>query len=146
MSTIKKWSKKELQIAYYIAKWDMNGLAIEVEDLMAGVIVGTTKSSLTRQVANFRYILDIPGYQLKNGSKAMAKIVEEFKDTTMTNVRKIVLKTIADAGVKVEIVKRNRINNKISNNTQLMNDRLQENFEANLRMAGMFRRLKPVKK
>jgi len=61
------WSKQELTIAYYVAKFNLNGLEnISLSELAEDVIKNTTKQSLNMQVANFRYLLDIPGHKLED--------------------------------------------------------------------------------
>ena len=46
----KDWSKEELTIAYYIAKWDLSGIDATMEELALAVIGDTTVTSLDMQV------------------------------------------------------------------------------------------------
>lgn len=108
------WSEKELTIAYYIAKWDFNGLGVSEEDVVELIIGETTIPSLKMQIANFRFLLNIEGYQLKDVSKAMKDLADKLKDKTMSQVRKIVLEIIDEQSEIIEKAQISR-NNKLAN-------------------------------
>ena len=147
MSTEKRiWSKKELVIAYYFAKWDMNGLGISKEELVNGVIGNTTIPSLDMQAANFRHIMGIEGYQLTNASKLMYKVVEELKDKTVTQMRKMVSKIIDKSELDIEVSNRRQNNIKVSLKADALNEFERTNFENQLKARRQHRNLVPVKK
>ena len=95
MKTSKRiWSKEELTIVYYIAKWDLSGIDITMEELANAVIGNTTLVSLNMQVSHFRSILDIEETNLTGASNVMRELVEEYKDFTMTQIRAKVVSKI----------------------------------------------------
>ena len=125
-----EWSKTELTIAYYLAKWDYTGLGISAEDIVDSVIPETTVHSLNMQTANFRYLLNIDGYKLSDASKLMKEIIGKYQNSTREMVRKLVLKSIQKCDL---MVGRNlRSNRKIEEKKDVLNRELQERFEAKL--------------
>ena len=146
MKTTKRiWNKTELTIAYYIAKWDYNGLAIEEEDLVEAVIENTTVASLRFQVANFRHVLNIEGFKKEGASAEMFALAEELKDTTSTNVRKIVLKAIENSEAKIKSNQVNKENKAAMKKRDLLNALSQKNFEAEMKLRkNLGQRLTPL--
>jgi len=141
------WTKEELTIAYYIAKWDYNGLGIEEEDLVESVIGNTTVASLQFQVANFRHILGIEGFTKSDASKAMYKLVDDLANTTMTNVRKLVLAKIDKSETKIQKAKVTKVNKAANTRRDELNAESQRNFEAQMLLQRKLgRRLTPVVK
>jgi hypothetical protein len=72
------WIKEELIIAYYIARCGRKGINHSYRELAETIIGKTTIKSLNCQVATFRYLLGIDGYQLRGSSKLKNEIVKEF--------------------------------------------------------------------
>tara|TARA_R110000744_G_scaffold380220_1_gene500315 strand:+ start:92 stop:523 length:432 start_codon:yes stop_codon:yes gene_type:complete len=90
----KDWSKEELTIAYYIAKWDLSGIDSTMEELALVVIGNTTVKSLDMQVMHFRRLLNLEENTLFANSKRMEELRKDYKDLTMTQVRKLVVSKI----------------------------------------------------
>ena len=137
------WTKEELIIAYYIAKWDYNGLQATENDLVDIAIGNTTKASLSMHVANFRYLLNIDGYKLENTSKLMDVIVEELKDKTITQVRSIANKTLAGKDDDFKKAESIRNNTKIAEGADKANILLILIFEKKLESMNRYRNLVP---
>lgn len=140
------WTRAELTIAYYIAKWDFNGLKISEKDLAEGVIGDTTVRSLQMQVANFRFILGYDGYVLKDYSKAQSEVATVLQNKTITQVRKIVDTIIEKSDVKLEKLENRRNNVKVNEVKNKLNKEAEELFAAKLFNLRKYRRLTPVKK
>jgi len=137
------WTKEELTIAYYIAKWDYNGLRATENDLVDIAIGNTTKASLNMHVANFRHLLNIDGYKLENTSKLMDVIIEELKNKTITQVRSIVNKILAGKEDKFAAAQTNRNNAKIAEGAEKANILLTLIFEKKLKSMNRYRNLIP---
>tara|TARA_R110002126_G_scaffold1823_4_gene10882 strand:+ start:381 stop:818 length:438 start_codon:yes stop_codon:yes gene_type:complete len=95
MKTSKRiWSKEELTIVYYIAKWDLSGIDISMEELAEAVIGNTTLVSLNMQVSHFKNILNIEETNLTGASNLMRELLEDYRDCTMTQIRARVISKI----------------------------------------------------
>lgn len=124
MTSSKKriWNEKELTIAYYIAKWDMLGVGVELEDLVNEVIGDTTVNSLNMQVANFRFLLNIPGRQLEHASNVMKELVDKYQNQTMTQMRRLLNVIISESDVKIEKAKTRRNNDTANEKRDVLNE------------------------
>lgn len=141
MTTKKRiWTKEELTIAYYIAKWDYNGLQIDEGELVDGVIGRTTKPSLQMQVANFRYLLDIEGYQLEDASEAMKELVAELQNKTVTQIRHMVIDYIQSHGDEIKTASLSKNNNEARIRAKALNEQEQLNHENKLKSWAKFGR------
>lgn len=140
------WTRAELTIAYYIAKWDYNGLKVSEEDLIEAVIGDTTKRSLDMQVANFRYILGIEGYSLEHFSKAQDDVATSLQNKTITQVRRLIETIIRNSDAKISFQQNRRNNDKIEDVRKQLNTDEQNRFEAKMNAFSKYRRLTPVKK
>lgn len=116
------WSKEELIIAYYISKWDLNGLNVSEDELVEAVIGRTTIPSLRMQVSNFRYLMNIEGQQLSHASEDMKELVGELQNTTVTNVRRMVLDYINLHIDKVRSVTNNKSNKIVAAKAKELNE------------------------
>lgn len=145
MSQNKKriWSSNELTIAYYIAKHGYTGLKISEYDFVEYIIGDTTIPSLRMQIANFRYLLNIEGYQLAAGGEqpAKRKIVEELQNLTATQVRRIIKDYVLTIEDSIEIAKRNKSNKEINKRKDALNAQEQINFENKLAQMRRYRKL-----
>jgi len=138
-----EWSEKDLVIAYYISKWDYNGLGIDEYDLIDSVIPNSTVQSLSMQVANFRHLLNIDGYKLSDSSKLMKVIVDKYDGVPAEKVKGIVSKIID--GCDVELGRGKRSNKAIDKKKLELNAELERNYQAKLKlMKNMGRNLKRV--
>lgn len=139
------WSKDELIIAYYIARYGYSGLNICEDDLVDYVIGDTTKNSLRMQSANFRYLLGIEGYALSHTSELQREIVEELKNKTTTQVRKIIQAKLEQSSdlISLGIVKKN--NHSIEKRKDQLNQQLKLNFEKEFERRSRGRKLIPKK-
>lgn len=145
MSTTKRiWTKEELTIAYYIAKWDYNGLQISEEDLVDGVIGRTTKPSLKMQIANFRYVLGIEGFKLEHASQAMKDLADELANKTVTQVRNLVVDIIVKSDTDIVKAQSSRSNKAIDKRRESLNKVSEETFQNKMRALGKYRNLTPV--
>jgi hypothetical protein len=138
------WSTEELTIAYYISKWDYSGLNISEEDLVNGVICDTTVASLRMNVANFRNLLNIEGFNLDHTTKAQKQLVEDLKDVTMMQVRQSVLAKISSSFENIKEQKVVKEINKKSEKLAKANKELQAEFERKLALAQKGRNLKKI--
>ena len=145
-TSIKKriWNKEELTIAYFIAKWGVDPLKMSEDELVEYVIGDTTKNSLKKQVANFRYLLNLDGYKLKDYSKAMSELVDELKNETYTNVKNSIEGYITENQDKISNLLVKSSNKKIDEKKHLLNKDLDDNFNRQLEAKRRFRRLRHV--
>ena len=137
------WSSNELIIAYYIAKHGYAGLKISEHDFVEYIIGDTTMPSLRMQVANFRYLLNIEGYQLAADGKQVAKskIVEDLQNLTATQVRRIIKDYVDSVEDSIEIAQRNKANREINKKKDALNAQEKINFENKLSHLRRYRRL-----
>lgn len=140
------WTKGELTIAYYIAKWNYNGLGADEAHIVDNVIGDTTRASLNMQTANFRYLLGIEGPQLDHTSQLQADIVEEYKNKTVTQMRKVLDNIIEPLSLKIKERKVFTNNSKTKERANALNEQSELNFHNKLKAMRMHRRLKPLKK
>ena len=126
------WTKQDLTVAYYIAKWDLNGLGISKDEIIDNVIGDSTVPSLNMQVANFRYLLGIEGYQLEHASEAMKDLVDELQNKTVTQVRAIVNAYIDKRYQKSRQTNVNKHNRQIEKKREELNEFEQRNHKAKL--------------
>jgi hypothetical protein len=138
------WSREELIIAYYIAKWDYNGLSITSEDIVDIAIKGSSKSSLNMHVANFRHLLNIDGYKLEHTSKLMDEVVEEMKNKTVTQVRGIVNMILDKKEDELEAARVKRKNAQIAERAEKANVVLFLIFENKVKAMQKHRRLRKL--
>lgn len=145
-TSIKKriWNKEELTIAYFIAKWGVDPLKMSEDELVEYVIGDTTKNSLKKHVANFRYLLNLDGYKLKDYSKAMSELVDELKNETYTNVKNSIEGYITENQDKISNLLVKSSNKKIDEKKHLLNKDLDDNFNRQLEAKRRFRRLRHV--
>lgn len=138
------WNKKELIIAYYIAKWGIHGLGVESEDLVESVIGDTTVKSLEMQISNFRFILDLPGNRLEHAGATKIKLAEELQNVTYTNIKKMVLGMINESGAKIKKAKISRNNKQTMDRRDELNARSQKNFKNKMKEMNRHRRLRSL--
>lgn len=143
-NTQRIWTRAELTIAYYIAKFGIESLKISAKDLAEAVIEDTTERSLDMQVANFRFILGIDGYQLEHFSAAQDDVATALQDKTITQVRKIVDFLIGVSDLKLEKLASRRNNVKVNDVKDKLNQESQTRFEAKLRAIGKYRNLRKL--
>lgn len=146
METSKKriWSKEELTIAYFIAKWSIGPLKMSEEDLVDCVIGNTSLNSLNKQVANFRYLLNIDGYKLKDYSKAMSSLVDELQNLTYHKVREMIQLYIKSNEETINCLIIKSKNSSVNEIKDALNLNLSKNYERQLEAKRKFRRLKHV--
>ena len=140
------WNNEELTIAYYIAKWDLNGLNMTEEDLADYVIGNTSTQSLRMQTANFRHLLGLEGYSLEDASEAQKSVVDLMANKTVTQVRNIIFTYADSVSDQISANKAKKTNSKIDIRKDELNDMLQMNFENQLAMKSMNRRLRRITK
>lgn len=87
----KLWNKSELTIAYYIARWGRKGIVQTQRELAESIIGMTTLKSLNCQIATFRYMMSIEGFQLRSTSKLKHEIVVELTHERASKVKQSVL-------------------------------------------------------
>lgn len=140
------WNKSELTIAYYIAKFGLNGLKMTQEHLAHNVIGNTTVRSLQMQAENFRYILGFDS-QLSHTSKAQRALADKLQNKTATQVREIIFDYCDIMEDVITKKVRAAANKKVASKKDQLNAQLQLNFEAQLKTyASLGRRLTPIKK
>lgn len=146
--TTRIWSKKELTIAFYIAKFGHVGLSASESEIAHGVIGNTTIVSLHMQIKHFKSILGIPGYTLNvEARRLMQEVVSDHKDTTSSNLRKYVNQVIEERRENIIKAERENINKKASGNAAKINKQEEINFKAKLDLyKRMGRRLSPLNK
>jgi len=135
------WSEQELTIAYYIARWDYAGLKISEHDMVEFIIGDTTINSLNMQVANFRFLLGIDGYQLSHTSKTMRALVDSLSRKTIVQIRRMVLDYIFSKGEYESVVGKKVKNEAASKKERELNRQYQINFEKELARRTMGRSL-----
>lgn len=134
------WTKSELTVAYYLAKFEGRGIKLH-EDELAGII-DTSLGSLRMQVANFRYLLNIEGWQLEHASNAMKGLIDELHGKTMTEVKRLVQSFMREKNVPKEILDRRTHNIIVNKKRDSLNAQYERNFMARLSMLKSKRRLK----
>lgn len=140
------WNNNELIIAYYVAKWDVNGLNMTEDELAEYVIGNTSTQSLRMQAANFKHLLGIEGYTLEDASQAQRDVVEQLKNSTVTQVRNIIFTYTDSVQEEFDARKASKVNKEVNEKRDQLNEKLQKDFEAQLKMKGMYRRLKKITK
>jgi hypothetical protein len=90
----KHWTRGDLIIALYIAKFGLRDIDMTRTELVSSVLKGTTLRSLNMQIANFRFLLNLEGVKLTATSKSKLEIVEEYGNTSRLNLRLIVTELI----------------------------------------------------
>jgi hypothetical protein len=138
------WNNNELIIAYYVAKWDVNGLKMTEEELAEYVIGNTSAQSLKMQAANFRHLLGIEGYTLEDASQAQRDVVEQLKNSTVTQVRNMIFTYTDSVQEEFDARKASKTNKAVNEKRDQLNAQLQKDFEAQLKMKGMYRRLRKL--
>jgi hypothetical protein len=138
------WNNKELTIAYYIAKWDSNGLKMSKEDLAEFVITNTSIRSLDMQAANFRFLLGLEGYQLEDASVAQKNLVDELDNLTVTQVRNIIFTYADSVSDRTEELKRKSANKSVNQKRDELNAELDKNFQARVNSISQFRNLRKL--
>lgn len=142
----RKWTEKELLVAYYVARFGRTGLDADDDELTEIIIPGSTIAGLNMQAANFRYLLNLDGYKLSHTSKLQEKITEEYKNKTTTQIRNELHEFFCSFEEKVEsnAVKRN--NCECERRKQALNTQYEENFKAKFTQLSKGRRLVRVNK
>ena len=138
------WNKEELIIAYYIAKWGLTGIDVTPEELAESVIGDTTEASLQMQVANFRSILNIEGFQLDHTSKAQNDLINEYKNTTMTQIRAQVISKIQSSVSNIISNKKKKNALESSKRVQSLNADLQKNHDNKVASMQKYRNLRKL--
>tara|TARA_R110000737_G_scaffold317350_1_gene327961 strand:+ start:136 stop:585 length:450 start_codon:yes stop_codon:yes gene_type:complete len=149
MSNSKRiWNNEELTFAYYVAKHgNLKALQMTKEDVVYHIIGNTTERSFDMQVENFRHLLGIGESAYDNYSQKMVEVSESLKNTTITNVRTILMNYATKMDVVAQERRVKRANESKMEKRDELNSTLNKNFEAKLeamRLSG--RRLTPVKK
>mgnify|MGYP003675776123 FL=1 len=142
------WNNEELTFAYYVAKFgQLEKMKMTKDDVVYHIIGDTTERSFDMQVENFRNLLGLVDSPYNNYSQKMVEVSESLKNTTITNVRTILM----DYAIKMDDVAEERrvkrANVSVSTKRQELNSELNKNFEnklAAMRKSG--RRLTPVNK
>lgn len=140
------WSKEELTIAYYIAKWDYSGLNISEDDFANYIITDTTVASLRMQTSCFRYLLGLSGSRLTHCSEAMRELVDELANKTISQVRRSILNYVDEQEESIKILTRQKGNQKINKKKDALNEQYRMNFENKVTALSKGRRLKKIVK
>lgn len=82
----KRWSEGDLTIAYYLARFGKNDFDKTKEQIVKEVIKDTSIKSLNMQVANFRFLLDIEGEQLRGYTKNKIEIINKLRGRSRTYI------------------------------------------------------------
>ena len=137
------WNKQELTIAYYMAKYDMSGINIEEDTLIHTVIKDTSKASLRMQVANFRHLLNIEGYQLSHASQAMKDLCDEYDTKSQSEIKMLVISYIDACELDIADYTTQKANKIVNKRRDKLNSILKSNFENKLATMCRFRNLVP---
>lgn len=135
------WSKNELIIAYYIAKWDYAGLKISEHDFVEYIIGNTSVPSLRMQIANFRHLLQLDGYKLGDASQAMKDLVKELDNKTISQVRRMIKSYVEECEESIKILTIKSGNKEVNKKRDALNAQYQINFEKELAMKSRGRKL-----
>ena len=147
-NTQRIWNNEELTFAYYVAKFgQLEKLKMTKEDVIYHIIGNTTERSFDMQVENFRNLLGLVDSPYNNYSQKMVEVSESLKNTTITNVRTILM----DYAIKMDEVatarriKRENVS-KMDKRDEL-NKEMNKNFNAQLNMMKLMgRNLTPIGK
>lgn len=93
----KIWSKNDLIIALFIAKFSIRGLGKLKPEIAKDIIQDTTVKSLNMQAANFRYLLNLDGVKLSGSSALKIEVRSEFGFLPYSKLRPLVLKIFNEA-------------------------------------------------
>jgi len=139
------WSKEDLMIAYYIACYGTSGLLSEEIEVIAKYVIGVSAHSLSMQIANFRSILDLPGYQLSDTKFDQHEVVNEFKNVDRLDLRSMVNGVIVSSDTQKNINEFHK--QKIAQDRERFKRESEERLHATLsRFASLGRKLKPLNK
>ena len=138
------WTKEELTIAYYIAKWDLTGIDITPEELAEAVIGNTTLVSLQMQVTHFRNILNIEDSNLTGASNVMIELINEYKDYTMTQIRAQVISKIQSSISNIISHNKNKKSLEASKRVAKLNEDLNLVFENKIKELQKYRNLRKL--
>lgn len=136
------WSTNELIIAYYIAKYDYLKLKITEYDFAEHIIGNTSVQSLRMQVANFRYLLGIEGYQLEHSSKLMKTIVDDLAHKTDVEIRRMINDYVSTIDTSSQIKTKKDINKAANKRRDELNAQYEKNFQNKLATLGRYRNLR----
>lgn len=138
------WNTNELTIAYYIAKWDINGLKMSREDLADFVITNTSVRSLNMQAANFRFLLGLEGYQLEDASQAQRQLVDELDNMTVTQVRNTIFTYADSVSERTEELRVTFANKSVNQKRDEANTQLDAIFQKKVMSMSKFRNLRKL--
>ena len=147
-NTQRIWNNEELTFAYYVAKHgNLDALKMRKDDVVYHIIGDTTVRSFDMQVENFRNLLGIVDSPYNNYSQKMVEVSESLKNTTITNVRTILM----DYAIKMdEVATARRIkreNEEKMSKVNELNKEMNKNFNAQLNMMKLMgRNLTPIGK
>lgn len=143
-NTKRIWNTEELTIAYYIAKWDINGLKMSREDLANFVITNTSVRSLNMQAANFRYLLGLEGYQLEDASQAQRQLVDELDNMTVTQVRNNIFTYADSVSDRTEELRVTFENKSVNQKRDEANAQLDAVYQKKVKSLSQFRNLRKL--
>ena len=143
MSKKRQWTKEDYGIIIYLAKFGTFGLDVVYEDLCLILEVPTTSKRLESELSVFK---DLNLRQDVETTELQKKSFESLKNKTTVQLRETVnlyIKSNSDLLLK----KNNKIQNAEANkNVRELNDILLMNFENELAMKSMNRRLRKITK
>ena len=92
------WEEHELLLAYFVAKFGADSLKLITGMSMLEITerMHRTMTSFNMQVAVFRHLLCISGYQLSVSSKTQRKIVADNNNVTYTQLKKNIWDIVKD--------------------------------------------------
>lgn len=106
-SNLHEWTIGDNTIAYYIALYGTDSLRITDQKELAELVIGSTANSLSMQVANFRYLLNLEGYTLSDYSKMQEDVVRMMSGKSWNEVRQIVDEVILRSDIATNATKKN---------------------------------------
>lgn len=137
------WTREELIIAYYIAKWDYSGLNISEHDFANYVITDTTVASLRMQTACFRQLLGLDGHRLAHCSELMKELVKELENKTISQVRKLIFSYVDLQEDNIKILTIQKENKIVNKKRDQLNTQYQLDFDNKLKSLRRYRNLTP---
>lgn len=135
------WTKEELTLAYYSARWDMQNISHTEDEIVHGVIGNTSVASFRMQVANFRYLLNIEGYQLDHTSQAMRDLCDEYDSLSREDVGMLVMAYIDAQTSDLSSYTKSSHNKRVNNRRDRLNAQSELIFQNKLAHMRKTRRL-----
>lgn len=140
----KNWTKQETELAYYVTKFECNGLGLNERELCTYILGNITVNCFKFQKANFNHLLNQEGFKLDHVSKLQLEVFEECKNLTITQLREKIKPFIKSQEEKHEKIKSIAYNDSVEKRRQKANEALNKVHEDKLKSLRKHRNLRKL--